>query len=414
MRRLIKAAALTGLAIPAAALGDTVRLRSGDVVEGGVKDLGDRIEVAAKDGPVSIRWRDVEVVLTDKTPADVYREKLAATPKDDANALFALAMWAGRAGMPGERADCLKAALKADPEHAGARSALGEQKSGDQWLEGAALLRAKGFVGRDGVWVLAEEAALRDRRAEAAKGFLAPEKRADELLQKAASGTESARKFALDALAGLGAEAVQRPALRALRRGDPAVRELAARALGKVGDVDVLRPLLTAAILDREPLVRAAAVDSLKTIGAPESIRPLAKAMWSSVPDVRMNAVEALASVGGVASVEWVIRRVQSTGGPGGRNHFFSGTQLSYISDFDVEIAQAAQIGDPIVGTLREGVLLDARVIGVREEWTEVERRVFYGALARATGKDFGQDAVAWKKWFDTEGRVAMGGTAAR
>ncbi|MCE9636385.1 MAG: hypothetical protein K8T90_11835 [Planctomycetes bacterium] len=37
--------------------------------------------------------------------------------------------------------------------------------------------------------------------------------------------------------------------------------------------------------------------------------------------------------------------------------------QVSYISDFDVEIAQAAQIGDPIVQTLRDGVILDVKPI---------------------------------------------------
>ena len=35
--------------------------------------------------------------------------------------------------------------------------------------------------------------------------------------------------------------------------------------------------------------------------------------------------------------------------------------QLSYIADFDVEIAQLSQIGDPIVQTLRDGVMLDLR-----------------------------------------------------
>ena len=35
--------------------------------------------------------------------------------------------------------------------------------------------------------------------------------------------------------------------------------------------------------------------------------------------------------------------------------------QISYIADFDVEIAQLAQIGDPIVQTLRDGVILDVR-----------------------------------------------------
>jgi hypothetical protein len=170
----------------------------------------------------------------------------------------------------------------------------------------------------------------------------------------------------------------------------------------------VLRPLIGAAVLDREPAVRAAAVSSLKSIGDADAIRPIAKAMWSSASEVRMNAAEALGSIGGVQSVEWVLRRVQSTGGPGGRNHFFSGSQISYVGDYDVEIAQASQIGDPVVGTIREGVMLDTRVLSVVEEWTEAERRVYYNALVRATGRDFGQDAVAWRKWFDAEGRSAM------
>jgi hypothetical protein len=405
---MLRILAVAGLVVPASALADTVRLRSGDVVEGEVKDVGDRIEVAAKGGPLSIRWRDVDVVLKDKTALDVFREKRAAVAKTDAKALYALALWAERAGLQAERRECLEAVVAADPEHAAARAALAQQKADGKWLEGSALLSAKGFVSKDGAWMLKEEADALERRAEAAKGFLPPEKRAEEMLKKAAEGTDAAKKFALDALAGLDADEVRRPALRALRRGEPAVREVAARALGKSRDVDVLRPLIAAAVLDRAAPVRLAAVDSLKEIGDADAVRPIAKAMWSEVPEVRMNAAEALGSIGGGMSVEWVIRRVMSTGGPGGRNYFFAGRQESYISDFDVEIAQASQIGDPIVGVIREGVMLDYRVLATREEWTDVERRVYYNALTRATGKDFGQDAAAWKKWWDAEGKTAM------
>jgi HEAT repeat protein len=414
VRDITRAAALLGFLAPAMALADTVRLRSGDVVEGEVQDLGDRIRVAAAGGTVSLRWSEVDVVLRDKTAKDVYAEKRAALAKDDAKGLYALALWAERAGLAEDRRACLADVLAADPDHAAARAALAQQKADGKWLEGSALLEAKGFVGKDGAWVLKEEAAAAQRRAEAAKGFLPPEKRADELLAKAAEGTETAKKFAADALRGLDPDAVRRPALRALRRGEPAVREVAAVALGKAGGRDVLRPLITAAVLDREPAVRRAAAAAIKEIGDPDAIKPLAKGMWSDMSAVRMNAAEALGAVGGVASVDWVLRRVQSTGGPGGRNNIFVGRQISYISDFDVEIAQAAQIGDPIVGTIREGVTLDVRVTSVVEEWTEVERRVYYTSLARATGKDLGQDPVAWKKWWDAEGREAMSATAAK
>ena len=45
------------------------------------------------------------------------------------------------------------------------------------------------------------------------------------------------------------------------------------------------------------------------------------------------------------------------------------------------------------------GVDQATTVTSVREEWTELERRVFYTSLSRATGKDFGQDSAAWMKW---------------
>ncbi len=38
-------------------------------------------------------------------------------------------------------------------------------------------------------------------------------------------------------------------------------------------------------------------------------------------------------------------------------------TQNSYVQDFDVEIAQAAAIGDPIIQTIRDGIILDVRPI---------------------------------------------------
>jgi HEAT repeat protein len=408
--RITRTLLFAGLALPAAALADTVRLRSGDVIEGDVRDLGDRVEVASKSGPVGVRWTDVDVVLKDKTAADVFREKRAAVAKGDAKALYALALWAERAGLATERRECLEAALAADPDDAAARAALGEQKASGKWLEGPALLEAKGFVGRDGAWMLKEEAAALDRRAEAAKGFLPPEKRAVELLKKASEGTDAAKKFALDALAGLDPADVRRPALRSLRRGEAGEREVAARALAKGADEDVLRPLIAAAVLDRAHSVRVAAVESLKEIGNKDVVKPIARAMWSEIPDIRMNAAEALGSIGGGTSVEYVLRRVMSTSGPGARNNIFVGRQISYISDFDVEIAQASQIGDPIVGVIREGVMLDTRVLSAVEEWTEVERRVYYNALSRATGRDFGEDPAAWKKWWDDEGRVAMTG----
>lgn len=396
-----------------AAMADTVRLRTGDLLEGKVEDLGDRLRVDAAGGAVSVRWKDVECVVAGRTAADAFAERRKSVSEKDAAGLYALGLWAARAGLAEESRASHEAALKADPEHAGAREALAQQKTGGEWLSGSKLLEAKGFVAHEGQWMLREEADLRARQADARRELSIDEKKVEALLDQAGRGPDAARKFAVDALAKIDAASILRPAYRALRKGEPGSRIAAAGILSRVkDDADVLRPLIRSAVMDRGREVRLAAAGALHTIGNPDVVKPIARAMWSQVPEVRANAAEALGEIGGAESIEWLITRCMSTGGPGPRNNFMVGSQITYISDFDVEIAQAAQIGDPIVQTIREGAMLDARVLNVREEFTISERRSIYRTLTRVTGKDLGEDAQAWKAWFDEEGRKAS--TAAR
>ncbi len=58
--------------------------------------------------------------------------------------------------------------------------------------------------------------------------------------------------------------------------------------------------------------------------------------------------------------------------------------QVSYIQDFDVEIAQAAQIGDPIVQTLRDGVILDITpIVSADRKYVTLELRPTVALLKR-------------------------------
>ncbi len=394
--------------LPAPAPAETVRLRSGDVVEGRVVDQGDRILVTTDEGEVSVRWRDVDVVLRDETARDVFAARRKDVADGDVAALYTLALWAQRVGLAAEARRCAEAVTRAEPEHEGARALLEQQKVDGAWLSGEALLSAKGFVSRGGRWVLREEAEAAARKGRPVREMGEDERRVADLLHRAAEAPERARKFAREALDGMSPDALARPALRALRRGTPAERRIAAGLLARWGDVDAVRPLINTAIKDREKSVRAAAVAALEAIDHEDTLRPFARALWSDTPVIRTHAAEALGAFGGVASVQWIIRRLKTGGGPGARNNIFVGRQLSYISDFDVEIAQASQIGDPIVGTIREGVILDTRVLGVQEEFTTVERRVFYNALRTASGEAIGDDVALWDAWFEREGREAL------
>ncbi len=58
--------------------------------------------------------------------------------------------------------------------------------------------------------------------------------------------------------------------------------------------------------------------------------------------------------------------------------------QVSYIQDFDVEIAQASQIGDPIVQTLRDGVILDVTpIVSSDRKYVTLELRPTVAILRR-------------------------------
>ena len=135
-------------ALAAAAVADTVRLRSGDVVEGKVEDVGDRLRVETAGGSVSVRWKDVECVLPGRSAADEFAGRRRQVGDADAAGLYKLGLWAARAGLADESRACFDATLKVDPEHSGARTALAQQNSDGRWLEGTRLLEAKGFVAR--------------------------------------------------------------------------------------------------------------------------------------------------------------------------------------------------------------------------------------------------------------------------
>jgi tetratricopeptide (TPR) repeat protein len=59
-------------------------------------------------------------------------------------------------------------------------------------------------------------------------------------------------------------------------------------------------------------------------------------------------------------------------------------TQNSYVSDFDVEIAQAAAIGDPIVQTIRDGIILDVKpIVSADRRFITMELRPTVADLVR-------------------------------
>lgn len=188
-----------------------------------------------------------------------------------------------------------------------------------------------------------------------------------------------------------------RPALKGLKHKNAGVRWLSAKILARHrSHPERINPLYKRALVDPAPVVRREAVRSLKVTNDPVFARLFAKNLANPKQRLRMTAAEALAELGmeqGVAPLIGALKAL-ANGGGGVRANISVTTQKAYVKDFDVEIAQAAVIADPVVDIVTEGVVLDVTVVG-----TSVERGAYTGALRRLTGKDFGGDVKAWERW---------------
>ena len=398
--------AAAGLLLAGSAAADVVRLRNGDVLEGRAADLGESVRLVSGDATVELPWSDVEAIQKDATAADILKARRSAVKDDDARGLLALALWAQRQGLLDEARGLAKRVAEIDPSNSGARDLLGEQKTDAGWKAGTPLMEAKGFVVRGGKWMLRSEADALDRRAAREREATEEEARAAKLLESLGDRSPAVRSYAAEALGSVEPALRRRLYLVGARHRNADVRASSAAALGVKGDEGVVRTLLQLAVKDSSPEVRVAAARSLRAVALPEILQPLMRALYAESPAVRMNAADALGIYGSKTSVETIIRRVMWVAGPSNRANIQVLNQVSYISDYDVEIAQLAQIGDPIVSQLRDGVILDAKVFGAVGIDTEVERRAYTTALTSITGKDFGSNATAWAKWWEEEGKA--------
>ena len=139
---------------------------------------------------------------------------------------------------------------------------------------------------------------------------------------------------------------------------------------------------------------------------------PVLKALGSSSTAVRSNAAEALGQMGyreAVAPLFTHLKTVDALAQSGGGYHppaanIFVGRQISYVQDYDVEVAQNSAIADPIINTIIEGAVLDVRVLAITQSKIASEKAAVRTALGRLTGANPGHTTAAWTRWWDEHG----------
>jgi hypothetical protein len=212
---------------------------------------------------------------------------------------------------------------------------------------------------------------------------------------------------ALAELAAMEPGDVFRPLVDALRYHRPEVRRHAAFRLGLIGSYEALDPLIERSLRDSDEGVRDTAFQAARRIGHPKLAVPYVRSLRSENGWIRIRAAGALGEIGDTRAVKYLVQAIAlPAGGEGGnpRSFFFSGSEVAFVKDFDVQVAQGAAAADPIVDTVVEGALIDAKVIGITRAISKAEVAAFSSALERLTGRRYGPHPDAWLLWWKTHG----------
>ena len=179
----------------------------------------------------------------------------------------------------------------------------------------------------------------------------------------------------------------------------PKVRAFCAEELGRMAHKRSADVLLKSAIRDPDAIVRGAAADALRRVQAPDAVRALSRTLRSRLTSDRIRAAHALGRLGDVAAVPHVLYRWSARSGDFPRVYFQQVNQLSYIQDFDVEVASTSFIADPFVSTIQDGSVQAVKVLATEITFSTTERLAYQGALQKLTGQKH-KTLRQWRGWW--------------
>lgn len=154
--------------LPPPGTGVTVRLENERELVGTF--LGERegvLWIGVDQGEIGLGPAQIVSVSQSENDDVEYRRRAARLGRD-AGGWWALARWARERGLEGSAAAAAQRVIELQPDHAGARALLGQERVGGAWLERDEARRAQGLVEHGSEWLKPEQAeALERARREA-------------------------------------------------------------------------------------------------------------------------------------------------------------------------------------------------------------------------------------------------------
>lgn len=191
--------------------------------------------------------------------------------------------------------------------------------------------------------------------------------------------------------------------LRGLRDVTPRIRTTSLELLAFTTPEGTIEPVIERMLFDRDADVRKVAMQAVKAYQEDGVIYPLVRALRQDDPRLRTAALDALEDLRDPRAIGTLIATLKraSTNSGVTRNNVSFTKQVSYVSDFDAEIAQASVIAQPIVSVLQEGVVLDVAVAGVSGRGLNLDERArVVRVLGLLSGQTFGDDLAKWEAWY--------------
>jgi hypothetical protein len=143
---------LTLLIVTVSATADELHLKDGRILSGRVLEDGDRYTVVNRDSKYAVKKSEVTELVKKRSFMDEYDDRLAALPADDAEAIFEFGRWLEENEWASRAKLAYAEVLDLDPDHKGARRALGYSLYEGAWVSPEELNRAKGLIEFEGRW----------------------------------------------------------------------------------------------------------------------------------------------------------------------------------------------------------------------------------------------------------------------
>jgi len=152
------AAGLIAMGSAASLRADVVQLRNGSTLEGTVREEASRVWVDVGSGEIAVDRSGIRSIGRPDPAAGELDRRLGALRPDDVEGMYQAALWARQNGLRWRSERLMRSVLERNPNHEGARSALGYVSHKGAWLTADEYKAAIGLARYGGEWMSADAA----------------------------------------------------------------------------------------------------------------------------------------------------------------------------------------------------------------------------------------------------------------